>query len=148
MSLVKKIIRCIAEPLCHLFNLCINESTYPDGMKITIIKPLFKANDKHDLTNYRPISLLPQVSKIFEKIIYKQLVDFITKNKIIDKCQFGFIEKSNTTLSHLNLQHFIFSQKSKNKKVASLFLDLKKAFDVVDHNILIENSDVMEFEDR
>ena len=77
-------------------------SEFPDNIKIAIIKPVFKANDKKQIINYRPISLLPQISKIFEKIIYNRMMDFIYKNKIINDNQYGFVEKSNTTLSHFN----------------------------------------------
>ena len=107
-------------------------------LKIAIIKPVFKENDKTQITNYRPISLLPQISNIFKKIIYYRMMDFIYTNKIIHNNQYGFVEKSNTTLSHLNLQHFLFTKHSLNKKIATLFLDLTKAFDVVDHYILLK----------
>ena len=106
-------------------------------MKDAIIKPIYKNNNIQLITNYRPISLLPQISKIFEKIIYR-LSNFIYKNNIINNNQYGFIPNSNTTLSLINIQHFIFKNTNNNKKVATIFLDLKKAFDVVDHNILID----------
>ena len=106
MKLIKLLINSIAKPLEYLFNLCLANSEFPDNMKISIIKPVFKANDKKQIINYRPISLLPQISKIFEKIIYNRMMDFIYKNKIINDNQYGFVEKSNTTLSHFNLQHF------------------------------------------
>ena len=138
MKLIKLLINSIAKPLEYLFNLCLANSEFPDNMKISIIKPVFKANDKKQIINYRPISLLPQISKIFEKIIYNRMMDFIYKNKIINDNQYGFVEKSNTTLSHFNLQHFLFTKHSLNKKIATLFLDLKKAFDVVDNDILLK----------
>ena len=70
MYLIKEIIYEILIPLNHLFNVCIDKSIYPDNMKEAIIKPIYKNNSDKLITNYRPISLLPQIIKIFEKIIY------------------------------------------------------------------------------
>ena len=106
-------------------------------MKITIIKPLYKTNDKQQIFNYRPMSLLPQISKIFEKIIFNRLSKYIFKHNIINKNQYGFVPRSNTTLSLLNIQHFILHKLSQKQKVVTILLDLKKAFDVVDHDILL-----------
>ena len=130
MYLIKEIIYEILIPLNHLFNLCIDKSIYPDNMKDAIIKPIYKNNNIQLITNYRPISLLPQISKIFEKIIYSRLSNFIHKNNIINNNQYGFIPNSNTTLSLINIQHFILKNTNNNKKVATIFLDLKKAFDM------------------
>ena len=74
-------------PLNHLFNVCIDKSIYPDKMKDAIIKPIYKNNNNKLITNYRPISLLPQISKIFQKIIYNRLSNFINKNNIINNNQ-------------------------------------------------------------
>ena len=67
MKLIKLLINSIAKPFEYLFNLCFTNAEFPDNMKIAIIKPVFKANDKTQITNYRPISLLPQISTIFKK---------------------------------------------------------------------------------
>ena len=73
MTLIKDIIQYILEPLKKIFNLSIQTNTFPDNMKIAIIKPLYTTNDKQQISNYMPISLLPQISKIFEKIF---LIDY------------------------------------------------------------------------
>ena len=70
---------------------------------------MYKGNDRNKIINYKPLSLLSQIGIIFEKIIYNIMRDFIIKNTIINSNQYGFIEKSNTTVSHINVQHFIFS---------------------------------------
>ena len=109
MYLIKEIIYEILTPLNNLFNLCIDKSIYPDNMKDAIIKPIYKNNNIQIITNYRPMSLLLQISKIFEKIMYNnRLSNFIHKNNIINNNQYGFIPNSNTTLSLINIQHFIF----------------------------------------
>ena len=77
MYLIKEIIYEILIPLNHLFNVCIDKSIYPDNMKDAIIKPIYKNNNIQLITNYRPISLLPQISKIFEKIIYNIQILYI-----------------------------------------------------------------------
>ena len=103
-------------------------------MKDAIIKLIYKNNNNKLITNYRPIPLLPQISKIVEKIIYDRLSNCIHTNNIINNNQYGFIPNSNTTLSLINIQHFIFLNTNNNKKVTTIFLDLKKAFDVLDYN--------------
>ena len=71
---------------------------------------MYKGNDSNKIINYKPLSILSQIGIIFENIIYNRMRDFIIKNKIINSNQYDFIEKSNTTVSHINLQHFIFSK--------------------------------------
>ena len=114
MTLIKYIIQYIFEP--NIFNLSIQTNTFPDNMNIAIIKPLYKTNDKQQISNHRPISLLPQISKIFENIIFNRLSKYIFKHNIINKNQYGFVPRSNTTLSLLNIQHFILHKLSPKKK--------------------------------
>ena len=115
MTLIKDIIQYILEPLKKIFNLSIQINTFPDNMKIVIIKPLHKTNDKQQISNYRPISLIPQISKNCEQIICNRLSKYIFKNNIINNNQYGFVPRSNTTLSLLNIQHFILHKLSPKK---------------------------------
>ena len=132
----------IATSMAELFNLFINTNYFPKQLKHAIIAPIYKKNGlpKDDVNNYRPISLISNVSKIFEKCIYSRIVNFLEKNKILSKSQFGFREGKNTEKAISKLMSLIKTEK-KCKMV--IFFDLKKAFDTVDHNILIRKLDNM-----
>ena len=142
MSLIKQSINCILYPINHIFNNSNVTGLFPTDIKKSIIKPQFKNNVNTNIINYRPIALLPQISKIFEKIIYNSLSNFIIKHKIINKNQYGFIPKSNTTISLLNIQHYILQKNSEHKKIATIFLDVKKSVDVVDHVLLLKKIEI------
>ena len=123
--------------LSHIFNLCISSETFPEKLKTSIISPIFKKNETTDIINYRPISILPQISKILERIIYNRLSDFITKNNIINQNQ--FIKNHNTIDAILDLYNYILIHKNKNKAInTTVFIDLSKAFNTIDNIILLE----------
>ena len=130
MNIIKIVFNFILDPLTYIFNLIICDSTIPDNMKISVITPLLKKGKLDDINNYRPISLLSQFSKILEKIIYNRFLHFINKHNLLYTKQYGFIRNSST--SHALYDHYnvIESNLERNNKVASLFLDLKKAFDL------------------
>ena len=100
--------------------------------------PVFKAGDLKSVTNYRPISILPIFSKIFEKVIYKRLDDFLTKNEILHKNQFGFRARLSTCTALLQLVDKITGSIDRRKTTIGVFIDLAKAFDTVDHQILLQ----------
>lgn len=87
---VKYVIAVILKPLTCLINESITKSVYPNHLKIAIIKPLFKKGDKDNMANYRPISILPVITKIFEKILHVRMNRFLEKNELLSKHQFGF----------------------------------------------------------
>ena len=126
----------ILEPLLYIFNQIIHTSTIPNQMKIAIIIPIYKNGKHEEINNYCPISLLPQFTKIFEKIVSRQILLFIDRNNILYKNQYGFIAKSSTVNAHIHNYNFLTSGFQKNNKMVSIFLDLKKAFDTVNHDIL------------
>ena len=98
--------------------------------------PVHKNGDKFSASNYRPISILPHFSKIFEKLLQMDLVKFLTKNNIISACQYGFQENKSTNDALADLCNHLQNQKAINKTTCGIFIDLKKAFDTVDHAIL------------
>ena len=80
----------IASPLCAIFNQSITSGDFPDEWKLSKVIPLFKQGERSDLNNYRPISIVPIVAKVFERIIYDQLYSYLTENNLISSCQSGF----------------------------------------------------------
>ena len=101
------------------------------------MKPLLKKGDKKDVANYRPISLLTSFSKVFEKIIYNRLLKHIETNNILVNEQFGF-RISSTDKASYKLIHEILNALNDKMMVGGIFCDLQKAFDCVNHNILLK----------
>ena len=103
MCLVKKLIPYLVIPLEHIFNISLQTGVFPDGMKIARIIPLFKNSNINDFTNYRPISLLSQFSKILEKIFHNRMMSFIEKKNILYESQYAFRKNMSTSLAILEL---------------------------------------------
>ena len=123
--------------LCILFNVCINESVFPDIFKVAEVKPLFKGGDRRVKGNYRPISLLPLFSKLFEKIIAKRMTTYFERNEIMTNHQFGFRKSYSTELAAIKLYDVLLKNLDEKKITCTIFLDLAKAFDSVNHKILL-----------
>lgn len=135
--LLKKIAPVISAQLTTIINQSLITGIFPNKLKIAKVSPLYKKDDPHLFDNYRPISLLPAISKVFEKIVYKQLYNYFTKNKLIYDSQYGFREKHSTELASLELCDRILKYLDDGKIPITLFLDLSKAFDTLDHEILL-----------
>ena len=99
--------------------------------------PSTKKDDNHNFNNYRPISLLPCISKVFEKIVYTQLFHYLTLNKLLHPNQYGFRAEYSTELAISELVDRIYLNLDKKGLPLAIFLDLSKAFDTIDHKILI-----------
>uniref|UniRef100_A0A1A8GC74 Helentron 4 helitron-like transposon replicase/helicase/endonuclease n=1 Tax=Nothobranchius korthausae TaxID=1143690 RepID=A0A1A8GC74_9TELE len=138
ITLIKNIIESIIHPLTYICNLSFATGTFPDRMKIAKVTPLHKCGDKHIFSNYRPISLLSQFSKILEKLYIARLDRFLIKEEILNDSQYGFRTNHSTSMALMELTEEISEAIDKKTHLISIFIDLKKAFDTVDHKILIE----------
>lgn len=130
-------------PVTFLLNMSISENSVPDALKIARVKPLYKKNSNLDVGNYRPVSILSIVSKILEKAIYIQLEEYLVKNNIIYDYQSGFRSSFSTDTCLIHLLDHIKMKNAKGLYTGMILLDLQKAFDTVDHNILCNKLKLM-----
>ena len=135
----------LATPIPQICNLSIKLSTVPDECKIAKLKPLYKKGKKTDPKNYRPISLLPVISKILEKVIHDQTMEFVTKKNILYKFQSGFRKFHSTDSCLSYLQDKVAKGFDSGLLTGMILIDLQKAFDTIDHKILIEKMKCMGF---
>ena len=134
---VKELAEYVAKPLTYLISLSITTGVVPTLMKIARIIPAYKYGAKTNPNNYRPISILSVFSKVAESYICESLNSYLASNKIISPRQFGFQKGKNTTAALLSYTHDIQKQFEERKQTLAVYIDLKKAFDTVIHNILI-----------
>ena len=137
IAVLKHISGLIAPVLTKLLNLSLLQGIFPDSLKIASVTPIFKGGDKTDVCNYRPISVLSTFSKIFEKVVAYQVNYYLRTNNILTPAQYGFRQGQSTTDALLNTLQYVYDNLDKNNTVISLFLDFSKAFDCVDHDILL-----------
>jgi hypothetical protein len=137
-AIIKHLNQILSPILCYLFNKALRLGTYPDCLKIAKVIPLFKSGSSFDTGNYRPISLLPAINKIFERLIYDRLVSFFKKYNIINENQFGFRQGYNTELAVAKFHEDTLTNLDNNYATCAILLDLSKAFDSVNRRILLQ----------
>ncbi len=137
-KLLKSAGEIIINSLTFIFNLSINTGTFPDELKYAKVTPIYKSEDRKDCSNYRPISVISAVAKVFEKLVYKQLSQYFDDNHLLSTNQSGFRTQHSTESTLLHSTNQCLINMDKGFINGLLFLDLKKAFDTVDHKILID----------
>ena len=128
----------ISGSLTRLFNKSLESHTFPSLWKFGKVSALFKKGDRCNANNYRPITVLPTVSKILEKAVHIQVYTFLTNNKIITSKQFGFRPKLSTGTALAHFTDNILQNMDTGRLTGAVFLDLSKAFDTVDHHLLLQ----------
>ena len=137
-KILKQISDSMIKPILHIINMSLISGKVPKSMKQAKVIPIFKkSGDKHIMKNYRPVSLLPAISKILERVVYNRLNKFLTKYAILSLSQYGFREDLSTELAILELQDRIANIMNNKDCCVGIFMDLSKAFDTLDHNILL-----------
>ena len=126
----------IENALVFMFNTSLETSQFPDCWKNARITPIFKEGDRAERSNYRPISVLPVISRLFEKLVFNQLYEYLVKNKLIHPGQSGFLKLHSTLTCLLKNTDDWYSGLDTGQMVGTVFIDLKKAFDTVDHDLL------------
>ena len=127
----------ISSPLSKIFNMALVTGTHPERLKLVNVIPTFKKGSRLLVSNYRPITLLSNLNKIFEKMVFKRINNFIEQNDCLYSLQFGFRQKHSTTHALINITEKIREALDQNKVSCGIFVDLQKAFDTVNHEILL-----------
>ena len=138
MWVLSRIAPQVVKPLVHIFNLSFSTGIFPSEMEMAKVIPLFKNGNKSDFSNYRPISLLSQFSTILEKIFNERLQQFLNANNILSNSQYGFRAHMSTVHAALELTESISNSIDSKQHCAGVFIYLKKAFDTVNHKLLVD----------
>ena len=132
----------LCDPLKYIFNLSFEKGFFPDHMKIAKLTPVFKGGDSADLSNYHPISVLSCFFKILERLMYNRLYRHLSNSKILYPKQSGFQKGHSTASALLQLVDQIYKSFERDEYTIGVFIDLSKAFDTIDHYILLKKLEI------
>ena len=138
VHVLKATVKNIAEPLSKLINCSFSSGVVPLKLKIGKICPIYKDGDKDLFSNYRPISVLSSFSKIYEKAVFIRLLSFLNSNNILSEAQYGFQQNHSTYMALLDMYESISLAIDKKEYSIGVFIDLSKAFDTLNHKILLQ----------
>ena len=137
-NLLKDSASVISKPITHIVNLSLSTGVVPDEWKVARITPIHKSGTRSKADNYRPISILPAISKVLEKAVQTQLMDYLEVNKLLSDTQFGYRRKRSTELATTLFTDRIRAGVDKGCLTGAVFIDLSKAFDTIGHSSLIQ----------
>ena len=138
MALLKNVCESCSVPISMIVNMSLEQGIVPDGMKLAKVIPVYKAKSRDTFTNYRPISLLSNISKILEKVVHKRLYGFVTKHEILYDGQYGFRPKHSTIDALTEFVSNALPALDNSGNCLAVYLDLSKAFDTIKHSVLID----------
>jgi hypothetical protein len=141
LKLIKSSIKPLLKPLVHLINSSFITGVFPAELKISKVVPVHKKGCRMDVGNFRPVSVPPAISKIFEKVMLNRLADFLEKNNLFDKEQHGFRKGKSVTTALVEFTESIINSVDRGEKPFGIFMDLTKAFDTISHSILLKKLD-------
>ena len=127
----------IGKPITFIINLSLKTGMFPNELKMARITPVYKSGAKDSFDNFRPISILPALSKIFEKCVHKQLMDHFENNHLISERQFGFRQNRSTAQATTLFTDQIRTNMDKGQLTGAVFIDMSKAFDTISHASII-----------
>ena len=128
----------IAKPLTHIINCSLRNGEFPNTLARAKVTPIFKSGSKQLFDNYRPISVLPAISKIFEKCVHSQIMNHLESSKLLSIQQFGYRKKRSTDLATVYFIDEIRRAMDKGMLTGAIYIDLSKAFDTIGHNAILE----------
>ena len=127
----------ISQPITLIINQSILSGTFPDKLKLAKVIPIHKNGDNTKIDNYRPITILPAISKIFERVLFNQIDKYFSSHNLYNDSQYGFRKKHSTEHAALELVDIISQELEKGNTPLNIFIDLSKTFDTLDHKILL-----------